>query len=1793
MALNLSSLTPQEQIATLFIAYFDRAPAPSGLDYWSGKLISGEMTIGEIATSFGRQLETIGLYPELGAPNAATPASNLALVTDVFQNLFGRDPANGPDNYYVQQLNAGADIGKIIVQIANGAVGADKELLENKIEVGLDWASDALIANIATTTNPLSAVVDGQLVILDQEAYDNARSVLDGVTADDATVDAAKAATDAFIAGYGQVDPVDPVSETLVLTEGTDVLTGGEGDDEFLGNQDTTDTSDVLDGAGGDDTLVVSVQTGAGDVFTAPTLRNIETVEVNGPNLAPGQDITMDLSNASGYEILRSFQTTADSNGISLFTLNPALVSFLDIQNANETNLEIIDTNADHLFTYDANSMTLFGGDDDTAEIKLQEVDGSTITLRMETAVPGTPGGDFRSHIDRVEITSVVRPGQVSATTNNLVQKLNVGPVFNDLEVFGDADLEIEKFLDEAVNNVDASALEAGVTLDLIGQGVEVPFIPPSRFGETPFDIVGDLDVLGGTGDNRIDVRGNTNGTFVFQGGDDELRVGNASDEIYVREDVFGNLRGEPVDQDSDPALRGDFEAGVIMGDGEDEAILNITGEQVVDLGGGHDSLLINGNVDDLSTRVFNDGISEVLAGEGDDDVVINGQSVFGIPVEDLDNDYLIDLGGGHDSLEVNSGGDLNVLGGGGEDSITVNGNGDQVIDSGADNDTVNINGDGVHDVALGGGNDSLTIIGSRLPDNNIDNAIEDRQTTIDGGDGDDTVLVDGDHYLLASLGLGADSIELNTDELTVDDIIYGNREDEDDTEIDTLILNNDSGNIFTGHVGRSETSSISGIDVYDLRDTNITLLLSSDNFDTAVDGDILVKTTESNSLPLPLVFGEDVLFQGMTRAEYEDVADRFFSRDGTSTQDEVEALNDYLFNNTRGLDSINFFDGDASDDAQSITGIGQSYGGDTGGPADDSVDFQGAPDGKMVVDITNIPMSVVSGRNFELQGGNIRDVVIADDASISSRLILDYDASKSTLHSIEDTLQVIDGAHISAADLRNTEGLEIIELLSAENDGQTWVVELTDRVINQTTSNADLIIRVGPDVPAGSEVIVEVDPSVYSNTATKNVVIETVSNAQVYIDMKDGNGPQLVGQPLWGTDLLGNAGIVHPTGATITVEPRLLFTQNADDLIGTDGDDTFIFDSISQLSSADSADGGKGYDTVLADGVAVANQAEDLYDQLGRPALTRIEEIAFDTGNNVQMTSLDGTKGPITEPLENMLLALRTGSGNDTLRQMEAIGDTWSEGYFLDGGDDFFSSNDGNAPGSRDNNYSSDDYYADGGAGDDTAEVHEDQELFATDFEDIFLRDDADVTVRTIVGSDDGEIRIVGNEQSDFNDVDLNGFLNAAAGGTAIVSATDVRSVDDVSGASHTIIVNNDETGGPDGDLRVRLDDGDDSLTVTNVIDLDVFAEAGTKTVDVGASGSLTNPSVEFFDYRGGTGIDGGVDNIVARVDETADIRTGDLDDNINVSVEQGEFGGPTTTPPSAGQTEIYVDAGDGDDIITASLGRGVGEMVLIGGDGADTFNVTTLFGSIASIDTGLGADGVGDTVNLYAPTTAADPQMGIDTIVFGDIVYDNTQNVDTNNTTQNFLAKGFIAPFADIAGVSDSIDTINNFNAEGGIFGIEDIFDFSNFVADDFGGFNPLIDLVWADWTGGRTNVDLEDTAGPEDAEIAVIAVNNGFELSAADIVSGPGTEGAIGIEMEDGPLGLPSLGDRAVAITVYDTNGDGGFDAADIYYIQDVDSDLGEVWAVDKVATVNFATQVGLTSIDNLFDDNVIIG
>ncbi|MEM1429713.1 MAG: DUF4214 domain-containing protein [Pseudomonadota bacterium] len=261
-------MSVQEDIAKIYVGYFGRSPEPKGFDYWISEANRGFSNL-EIAASFSVQDESTARYPYLANPNVADPA---AFVNSVYQNLFNRDPDDEGRDYWVDELNKAQGnpdaVGAMVLNIISGAQnteqGQDKTIIENKTAVALDWAqSVAEIAEFEYTP----------------EAAASAKSVLDDVDETNASVEAGKAETDAFIQeGAGQV------GETITLTPLVDSgagFVGGNGNDMFMATGDTLNTGDQLNGGEGVDKL--SIQGGVfQSIIATPRLTSIEEVEVQG-----------------------------------------------------------------------------------------------------------------------------------------------------------------------------------------------------------------------------------------------------------------------------------------------------------------------------------------------------------------------------------------------------------------------------------------------------------------------------------------------------------------------------------------------------------------------------------------------------------------------------------------------------------------------------------------------------------------------------------------------------------------------------------------------------------------------------------------------------------------------------------------------------------------------------------------------------------------------------------------------------------------------------------------------------------------------------------------------------------------------------------------------------------------------------------------------------------------------------------------------------------------------------------------------------------------------------------------------------------------------------------------------------------------------------------------------------------------------------------------------------------------------------------------------------------------------
>lgn len=177
-------------IASLYLGYFGRAGDPAGHAYWYDQLAASLGDPGKLAAlaaSFSVQAEAKATYPLLADPQHATQAEISSFIDSVYENLFGRAPDGPGASYWQSQLSASIGsaqgIGTFILNVISGAQGVDAATLANRSEAAAFFSDHLGLAQL-----PYDAAADAM-----------ARSALDGVTHDDATVVAAEMAMSDFI----------------------------------------------------------------------------------------------------------------------------------------------------------------------------------------------------------------------------------------------------------------------------------------------------------------------------------------------------------------------------------------------------------------------------------------------------------------------------------------------------------------------------------------------------------------------------------------------------------------------------------------------------------------------------------------------------------------------------------------------------------------------------------------------------------------------------------------------------------------------------------------------------------------------------------------------------------------------------------------------------------------------------------------------------------------------------------------------------------------------------------------------------------------------------------------------------------------------------------------------------------------------------------------------------------------------------------------------------------------------------------------------------------------------------------------------------------------------------------------------------------------------------------------------------------------------------------------------------------------------------------------------------------
>jgi hypothetical protein len=152
--LSLAALTPEQQIAATYAAFFGRGADAPGFQFWVGEFQRGVPTQGPsvlsaIANSFGIGTEAKGLHPFLATPSA-NDAQIGAFVDSVYNNLFNRSPDIAGLTYWTgqirQTLASDKSVGSVLVDIMSGAqdtaAGKDITILMGRVAVGLEYVQE-------------------------------------------------------------------------------------------------------------------------------------------------------------------------------------------------------------------------------------------------------------------------------------------------------------------------------------------------------------------------------------------------------------------------------------------------------------------------------------------------------------------------------------------------------------------------------------------------------------------------------------------------------------------------------------------------------------------------------------------------------------------------------------------------------------------------------------------------------------------------------------------------------------------------------------------------------------------------------------------------------------------------------------------------------------------------------------------------------------------------------------------------------------------------------------------------------------------------------------------------------------------------------------------------------------------------------------------------------------------------------------------------------------------------------------------------------------------------------------------------------------------------------------------------------------------------------------------------------------------------------------------------------------------------------------------------------------------
>jgi hypothetical protein len=228
----------------MYVVYYGRPGDGAGIFYWADVFDSSD-DLGQALNAFGNSDEFSNTFGSL---------SSEALITNLYQQLYGRDPDPDGLAFYSGRLTSGlATLASLGKQIADGSQNEDLSTLDNRIEVA----------------NSFTNSVTSEGVIYDESSVSSARSLLSAIDSTGGSLSTALGQVLSLISAMPLDGTPDPVEKPLAVlsNEGAFLL-------DFSIGSASSDTLTVGSGAGNAPTLLgldgndtLSSQSGLGFLF--------------------------------------------------------------------------------------------------------------------------------------------------------------------------------------------------------------------------------------------------------------------------------------------------------------------------------------------------------------------------------------------------------------------------------------------------------------------------------------------------------------------------------------------------------------------------------------------------------------------------------------------------------------------------------------------------------------------------------------------------------------------------------------------------------------------------------------------------------------------------------------------------------------------------------------------------------------------------------------------------------------------------------------------------------------------------------------------------------------------------------------------------------------------------------------------------------------------------------------------------------------------------------------------------------------------------------------------------------------------------------------------------------------------------------------------------------------------------------------------------------------------------------------------------------------------------------------